>query len=137
MVRAPLPAPRIDSGLLLLRIAVAVVVIFHGLFKLQHGVAWIGGPLGKVGLPAWLAYGTYVAELVAPALLVFGIFARWAALVIAFDMLMAIVLVLRPRVLTINQSGGGWGIELEALICLSALVIAIAGTGRFAVLRDR
>ncbi|HTI64711.1 MAG TPA: DoxX family protein [Gemmatimonadaceae bacterium] len=131
-MRAVLPAPRTDVGLLLLRIAVAVIVIFHGLFKLKHGVAWIGGPLGKLGLPAWLAYGTYVAEVVAPVLLILGILARWAALAIAFDMFLAIVLVLRPRIATINPSGGGWGIELEALICLSALTIAIAGSGRFA-----
>lgn len=136
-MRTFLPAPRTDIGLLLLRIAVAVVVLFHGFFKFKHGVAWIGGPLGKLGLPAWLAYGTYMAELVAPVLLIVGVLARWAALVIAFDMFMAIVLVLRPRLLTINQGGGGWGIELEALICLSALAIAIAGAGRFAALRDR
>lgn len=122
---------------MLLRIIVAVVVIFHGLYKLKHGVAWIGEPLGKLGLPAWLAYGTYVAEVVAPLLLIVGILARWAALAIAFDMFMAIVLVLRPRITTINAGGGGWGIELEALICISALTIAIAGTGRFAALRDR
>ena len=129
-------APRVDVALLLLRVAIAVVVFFHGIFKLRHGVAWIGGPLGKVGLPAWLAYGTYVAEVLAPVLLMFGILARWAALAIAVDMLMAIVLVLRPRVFMINKSGGGWGIELEALIGLCALAIAIAGSGRFAVLRD-
>lgn len=134
-MRSLLPAPRTDAGLLLLRVAVAVIVIFHGFFKLKHGVAWIGGPLGKVGLPAWLAYGTYVAEIVAPVLLIIGLLARWAALVIAFDMAMAITLVLRPRIFTINQSGGGWGIELEALICLSALAIAIAGPGRFAASR--
>ena len=136
-MRSFLPAPRTDLGLLLLRIAVAVVVIFHGFYKLKHGVAWIGGPLGRVGLPAWLAYGTFIAEVVAPVLLIVGYLARWAALVISFDMFMAVVLVLRPRLLTINQGGGGWGIELEALICLSALTIVIAGTGRFAALRDR
>ena len=136
-VRSSPSTSRVDAGLLLLRIAVAVVVLFHGVFKLRHGVAWIGGPLGKVGLPAWLAYGAYVAELLAPVLLILGILARWAALAIVVDMLMAIYLVLRPRVITINQSGGGWGIELEALICLSALTIAIAGSGRFAVLPDR
>ena len=134
-MRSLLPAPRTDAALLLLRIAVAVVVIFHGLFKLKHGVAWIGGPLGKFGLPAWLAYGTYVAEVIAPVLLVVGLLSRWAALAIAFDMTMAIVLALRPKIFTINHGGGGWGIELEALICMSALAIAIAGPGRFAASR--
>jgi putative oxidoreductase len=135
-MRSLLPAPRTDLGLLVLRLAVALIVIFHGMFKLKHGVAWIGGPLGKFGLPAWLAYGTYLAEVVAPVLLVIGFLARWAALVIAFDMLMAIVLTGSSRVLTINPGGGGWGVELEALIGLSALAIAIAGTGRFAARRD-
>lgn len=128
-----LPAPRTDPALLLLRVAVAVIVIFHGVFKIEHGVAWIGGPLAKHGLPAWLAYGTYVAEVLGPVLLVLGFLARWAALAIAFDMIMAMVLVLQQKVVAINPSGGGWGVELEALICLSALTIAIAGTGRFAV----
>lgn len=117
----------------MLRIAVAAIVIFHGVYKLQHGVAWIGAPLAKHGLPAWLAYGTYVAEVVGPVLLLLGLLARWAALAIAFDMMMAIVLVLQPKITEINPGGGGWGIELEALICLSALTIAIAGTGRFAL----
>ena len=130
-----LPAPRTDYGLLLLRIIVAAVLLFHGVFKLTHGVEWIRGPLGRFGLPGWPAYGVYLAEIVAPILLVLGVVARWAALVIAFDMLMAILLVGQQRVLTVNRAGG-WGIELEALIGLSALTIAIAGTGRFAALRD-
>jgi putative oxidoreductase len=134
-MRSLLPAPRTDLGLLLLRIAVAVIVIFHGVFKLKHGVAWIGGPLGKFGLPAWLGYGTYVAEVIGPVLLLLGVLARWAALAISFDMLMAIVLTGGSRVLTINRGGGGWGVELEALIGLSALAIAIAGPGRFAASR--
>lgn len=132
-MRSLLPAPRTDVGLLLLRLAVAAIVIFHGVYKLRHGVAWIGGPLAKHGLPAWPAYGTYVAEVVGPVLLVLGLLARWAALAIAFDMVMAIVLVLQPNIMKINPAGGGWGIELEALIGLSALTIAIVGTGRFAL----
>jgi putative oxidoreductase len=128
-------APRADYGLLLLRITVAVVVLFHGVFKLAHGVEWIRGPLGRFGLPGWLAYGVYLAEVVGPVLLIAGLFARWAALVIAFDMLMAILLVGRQRVVSVNQAGG-WGIELELLIGIAALTIAVAGTGRFAALRD-
>ena len=88
-MRRILPAPRTDYGLLLLRIIVAAVLLFHGVFKLTHGVEWIRGPLGRFGLPGWPAYGVYLAEIVAPILLVLGVVARWAALVIAFDMLMA------------------------------------------------
>ena len=43
-------------GKLVLRLAVAVLMAFHGLSKLRHGVAWMAGPLHAHGLPAWLAY---------------------------------------------------------------------------------
>jgi putative oxidoreductase len=124
---------REDLGKLVLRLALGVIVLFHGVFKLRHGVAWIGGPLAAHGLPAFLAYGTYLAEVLAPVLLMVGYKARLAALVILFDMLMALVLVLRPRILTVSQGGGGWAIELEALILLTALAVFLLGSGRYRV----
>jgi putative oxidoreductase len=78
----------------------------------------------------------YVAEVVAPLLLIAGFLSRIAALIVAFDMLMAIVLVLRGRVMMINPQGGGWGIELEALLLLSAVAVALMGSGRWAVRPD-
>ena len=122
---------REDLGKLLLRVGLAVILLFHGIFKLQHGVEWIGRPLAEVGLPGFLAYGTYVAELLAPVLLIVGYKARLAALVIAFDMLMAAVLVLRPMLFTIRQSGGGWAVELEALILFVAVAVFLLGSGRY------
>ena len=124
---------RDDAGKLLLRLTLGGILLFHGIFKLTHGVEWIGGPLGKLGLPGFLAYGTYVAEVLAPVLLFVGWKARLAALVIAFDMLMAIVLVLRPRLFTINQGGGGWGVELEGMILLVAVSVFLVGSGRYRV----
>lgn len=47
------------------------------------------------------------------------------------DMIAAIVLVLRPRLFTVNQSGGGWGIELEAMILLVAVSVFLLGSGRY------
>lgn len=96
-----------------------------------HGVEWIRGPLGELGLPGFLAYGTYVAEVLGPMLLFVGWKARLAALAIAFDMVMALVLVLRPRLFTINQGGGGWGVELEAMILLVAISVFLLGSGRY------
>jgi putative oxidoreductase len=122
---------RDDAGKLLLRLTLGGILLFHGVFKLTHGVAWIEGPLGRFGLPGFLAYGVYVAEVLAPILLFIGWKARLAALVIAFDMLMAIVLVLRPRLFTVNQSGGGWGVELEGMILLVAVSVFLLGSGRY------
>lgn len=122
---------RDDLGKLLLRLTLGGIVLFHGVFKLTHGVEWIRGPLGNLGLPGFLAYGTYVAEVLGPVLLIVGWKARLAALAIAFDMLMAIVLVLHPKLLTVNPGGGGWGIEVEGMILLVAVSIFLLGSGRY------
>src|SRR5689334_17076391 len=125
------PAPRPDTGLLVLRLGVGAILLFHGLYKVTHGVAWIAGPLGGAGLPTWLMYGVYVGEILAPVLLIVGLWTRLAALVIAFDMFMAIFLARRGDIAKINPMGGGWAIELEALLFTGALALALAGGGRF------
>ena len=56
------PAPRPDAGLLVLRLGVGALLLFHGVYKITHGVAWIAGPLSGAGLPTWLQYGAYVGE---------------------------------------------------------------------------
>ncbi|HEV8150634.1 MAG TPA: DoxX family protein, partial [Gemmatimonadales bacterium] len=100
---------REDLGKLILRLALGGVVLFHGVFKLTHGVDWIKQPLAAHGLPGFLAYGAYLAEVLAPVLIVVGWKARLAALAIGFDMLMALYLVLRPQILAVKPQGGGWG----------------------------
>src|SRR5215469_15504132 len=95
--------PRTDDlGKLALRVILGVVLLFHGIYKLTHGVDWIKPRLAALYLPGVLAYGTYIAEVVAPVLLIVGYQARLAGLIVAFDMTMAMVLVLRSRILTLS-----------------------------------
>jgi len=108
-------ANRTDAGLLVLRLGLGALMLFHGIYKLTHGIAWIAGPLGRVGLPPWVAYGVYVGEILAPVLVILGLWARPAAFVIAFDMFMAIFLARRGDVAKINPMSGGWAIELELM----------------------
>ncbi|MDE3058898.1 MAG: DoxX family protein [Bacteroidota bacterium] len=122
-----------DMGKLMIRIAVGGLILFHGFAKMVHGVAWIKGPLGAFGLPGFLAYGTYIAEVVAPILILLGVRARLAALVIAFDMVMAVLLVLRQNIFVVKQAGGGWGIELEAFFFLTSLALFFIGAGKYSV----
>ena len=125
------PAPRTDAGLLLLRFGLATVLLFHGIYKVTHGVAWMSRPLGGAGLPAWLSYGVYVGEIIAPALLILGLWTRPAALVIAFNMFMAIFLARRGDIGKINPMGGAWAIEIEVLLLVCALTLALTGGGRY------
>lgn len=123
-----------DFGKLLIRIAVGGLLLFHGIFKLAHGVAWMSHPLGNLGLPGFIAYGSYVGEFIAPLLIILGFRTRLAALLVAFDMLMAFVLVLHPQIFVVNE-GGGWAVELEAFFFLASLALFFTGGGKYSVTR--
>ena len=125
-----------DLGKLVLRLGLGAILLFHGINKINHGVAWIRPRLAQVGLPGFLAYGTYLAEVLAPILLIIGYRVRLAALIIAFEMVMATFLVLRHEIFSLSQApGGAWAIELQALIFLAAVAIAFLGSGTYAISR--
>ncbi|MEW5919307.1 MAG: DoxX family protein [Gemmatimonadota bacterium] len=136
MVTSVTSSARLDDwGKLILRITVAGLLLFHGIFKVQNGIAWMTGPLSAAGLPAFIGYGVYVGEIVAPVLAILGKFTRLAGLVIAFDMAMAIFLVLRERMFTVSPQGGGLAIELELFFLMGGFAIALLGSGRYALSR--
>lgn len=118
-----------DLGKLILRLAVGGLLLLHGVFKVQSGVAWMEPMLAQNGLPKALAYGVDAGEVVAPILIVAGLWTRLAALVVAFDLLMAVVLVFRDKIFTLKESGGGWTIELESFFILAALALFFLGGG--------
>lgn len=123
-----------DLGKLVLRLGLGAILLFHGINKVNHGVAWIKPRLAQVGLPGFLAYGTYVAEVLAPILLIVGYRVRLAALAIAFEMVMAVFLVLRHEIFSLSKApGGAWAIELQALIFLAAIAAAFLGGGAYAI----
>ena len=123
-----------DLAKLILRIAISVIILFHGIAKLYHGIGWISDILSRLGIPGFIAYGTYAAELIAPIMIIIGFRSRIAALTITFDMIFAIVLVLRSQIFTIKEAGGGWSIELEMLLLLGSLTIFFLGAGKYKVI---
>lgn len=121
-----------DDAKFLLRITVAVVVLLHGLFKIQNPMAmdFVAGAFTSIGLPAFLAYLIYVGEVIAPLMLLAGYQTKIAALLIVINMTVAIVLVHLGQVLTRSEMGGGWAIELQALILVGALAVFALGKGK-------
>jgi len=120
-----------DTGILIIRIAVGVLLPFHGFSKLINGISWLGGLLSNVGLPSFIRYGVFIGEIIAPILLVIGYRTRIASLFVAFNMFMAVFLVHRHEIFTLKGSGG-WAIELDALIFFSALALFFTGGGKYA-----
>jgi putative oxidoreductase len=55
------------------------ILIFHGIHKALYGVDEISVMLTSFGLPAFLSYGVYIGELIAPAMIRLGVLTRPAA----------------------------------------------------------
>ena len=110
-------------------------MLFHGISKIFSGVSFIQNTLIENGWPGWFAYGVYVGEILAPILLIIGWRTRFAAIVLAFTMLVATLLVHSEDLFRFG-SHGEWGIELQALYFFAALVLIFTGSGKFAISRS-
>jgi putative oxidoreductase len=121
-----------DAGKLILRVALGVCILLHGIAKLKNGVGFISGILGSHGLPTFLAYGVYVGEVLAPLLVIAGYYSRIGAWIIVVNMLFAIGLVHMGELFSLNGTGG-WAIELQAMFLFSAVAVALIGPGKFAI----
>lgn len=133
-MKRPIPASRArdDLGKLVLRIVLAALILFHGVSKLAGGIGFITGMLHKAGLPGVLGYLVYVGEVVAPILMLAGVFTRVAALVVAINMIVALLLVHTSQFFGINATGG-WALELQGMYLGGAIAVASLGAGRFGI----
>src|SRR5215470_8505905 len=92
-----------DAGKLVLRAVLSILILLHGIAKIIGGPAFITGLVAKSGLPPAIGYLVYVGEVLAPLLVLFGIWTRAAALVIAINMLVAVGLVHMGQLFSINK----------------------------------
>jgi putative oxidoreductase len=100
-------------------------MLLHGVSKLGTGVGGIQGMLANAGLPGVLAYGVYVGEVLAPLMVILGIYPRPAALAMAVNMLFAVGLAHASQIAQLNPKTGGYALELQALFFFGALAIAL------------
>ena len=114
-----------QAAMVLLRITLALLMLFHGWAKIRYGIGSIEAQISSRGAPGWLAYAVYLGEVVAPLLLLVGLWVVPAALVIAINMLVAFALVHTKQILLL-QNSGGWALELQAFYFVTALVVAMA-----------
>lgn len=123
-------APRsADVGLLVLRLWLGLSLLcLHGWMKLTHFSQMSGrfpDPLHIGTLPS--LFLTVLTETLVALLLMIGLATRWAALIIAFDMVVAFTLVHK-----LSLSGPGSG-ELAWMYLGIAVAILIAGPGRYSI----
>lgn len=121
-----------DTGKLVLRVVLGALILFHGVSKLIHGPVFVEQVLAQAGLPAFLAWGVYIGEVIAPVLLIIGLWSRIAALVVVINMLVALGLVHMSQLFTLADTGG-WALELQGMYLGAAVAIALLGAGRYSV----
>lgn len=125
-----LEQPARDTGLLVLRVMLGGLFVFHGGAKFMNGIDGFAGYLDSLGVPfpmlnAYMAAGT---EVLAGLAVIVGLFTRLAAIPLAFTMAVAFV---TAKGATLSAQGGGG--EYPLALGLAAVALALTGPGRFNV----
>jgi putative oxidoreductase len=133
-----------DSGRLIVRIALGLVMFPHGAQKL---LGWFGGSgftgtlqffTSQLGLPAVVVFLVILAEFFGAISLITGFLGRVGAFGILCVMLGAIFMVHLPNGFFMNWYGSqkGEGIEYHLLAIGMALAILVKGSGAFSIDRS-
>jgi putative oxidoreductase len=122
-------------GLAILRIVLGIAMLVHGWSKLSGGVdnvaGFFGGMLG-IPAPGLMAWVVTIVEFVGGILLVVGFLTQIAGLLIALDMLGAILFAYLLRGAPFIENGQiSW--EKEAVFAAAALCLALSGPGAWSV----
>ena len=119
-----------DLAKLLLRLLVGVLLLFHGVHKVMTGIQPIMDMVAAHGLPGFVAYGVYVGEVVAPIMVILGLFARVGGVLIVINMIVAVALAGMGSLLALNNFGG-YALEVEAFYLFGGLIVALQGAGAY------
>ena len=121
-----------DLGKLILRLTLGILILLYGIAKIKSGVGFLEPALTGIGLPPWVAYGAYLGEVLAPIMVILGVFTRTSAFVIFVHMIFAVVLMHRPDLFSLDKQGG-YALELQAMFMFTALALVFMAPGRYAV----
>ena len=121
-----------DTGKLVVRAVLGVLILLHGIAKLRFGLGDVATSLARAGLPAPIGYLVYVGEVAAPLLVIVGYWTRAAALVMAANMAVALVLGHWGHIFQV-EGHGGLLLEVQFMFLFCALAVALLGAGRFSL----
>ena len=117
-------------GLALLRVVVGVIFVMHGWQKLSMGFHNVGQFLGSLGipLPTLAAVVLTIVEFLAGIALIIGVVTRYAAALLAVDMLVALI--------TFHVKNGFFapnGVEFPLLLLVANITLILSGAGALAL----
>ncbi|MWN06551.1 DoxX family protein [Gilliamella sp. Pas-s95] len=121
-----------DLASLMLRVALGVMFLAHGLTKLLvFTPAGTAQYFESIGFPGFVGYLTMVFEIGGGLLLLLGILTRIVSSLTVIQMVV-IAFIHSVNGWSFSNAGGGW--EYPAFMALTALSLALLGSGRFSVL---
>lgn len=126
-----IPASRVDTALLILRVVLGIVFLAHGYQKLfTYRFAGVTGAFTQMGIPVPGITGPFIAllEFCGGVALIVGFLTRLAALGIALEMLGALV--------TVHIKNGFFlptGIEYAMSLLGVSMAVTLAGAGDFSI----
>lgn len=121
-----------NAALLVLRLSIGILMLMHGIAKIQKGIDGVMTSIGNAGLPEALGYAVYLGEVIAPLMLIAGFRSRIASLFVAATMLV-VMLFIQPEKLGQTIQTGAWALELQGLFLFGSIAIFLAGAGKYAV----
>ena len=127
---APSAAPAF--GLLVLRLVVGGIFAAHGAQKVfEYTIPGTIGSFSGMGIPLPEIAAPFVAflELIGGILFALGLFTRPVGILLAVDMVVALVAVHLPAGLWVGEGG----YEFVAVLGVAALALAFTGAGRFSL----
>lgn len=127
-----------DVGKLIVRLMVAVLILFHGVGKVLNPIGTLGflqSSLAQHGLPGFIAYGVFLGEFVGPILILLGVFSRIGGAFVVINMLFAIGLMHMGQLFSLTDSGT-YALETQMFFLFSGLAVVFLGSGRFALRED-
>jgi putative oxidoreductase len=110
-------------ALLTLRIVLGIIFLFHGYPKLAHSGAGMQSAFVEHGLPAYFVYLAGIIETFGGLLLLIGLFARGAALLLGIEMCVAIWKFHSHSYLTVHEY------EFPLSLAAACFVLATVGAG--------
>ena len=127
----PASPRQLSLGIALVRIMTGIIFLAHGYMKFFIvGVDGAVNMFAQMGVPAPSLTAPFVAtvEMVGGIALILGLLTRLAALALAIDMFVAVVLV--------KIKGGFFipnGAEFEILLCVASVALVVAGAGALSI----
>lgn len=117
-----------DTALLVLRVALALVFIGHGIGKfmaIDQAVLFFK----TLGLAPFVTYLVAAVEFLGGVAMLLGVFARYAGVMLAIVMIGAIALV--------KAKMGFLAAELDITLFAMSVAVALAGAGKYAVMKSK